>query len=276
MSITFSAADFEFVTKLLKTHSAVSLEQGKEYLVQARLEPVARELGLASVQALIQILRSAESNSALTRQVVEALVTHETSFFRDSEPFEALRLEIIPRLIELRQSSRALTIWSAAASSGQEPYSVAMLIREYFPQLLNWELNILASDLSEAILSRAAEGRYLEMEINRGLPPYFSEKYFRLDGRYWLIKPEIRNMVHFFRQNLLASFDNLPQLDIVLLRNVLIYFDVPTKRTVLENVRRILKPDGILLLGGSETTVNIHDKFQAVPFEETLYYRKLS
>jgi chemotaxis protein methyltransferase CheR len=264
--------EFHSFATLLEKHAGISLEPGKEYLVEARLAAVARDNGFASVSALVQQLRQS-TLSPIHWKAFEALTTNETSFFRDEHPFKALRDVILPQLIDLRSSSRTLNIWCAAASSGQEPYSLAMLLRDRFPQLLNWTVTFLATDLSETVLARAREGRFNATEVGRGLPPEFRQRYFVPDGDGLQVREDIRRMVSFRVMNLVGPWPNLPELDLVLLRNVLIYFNVETKRNILLKIQRHLRPDGCLLLGAAESTLHIDDSYEVVHLDRTAYYR---
>ena len=198
---------------------------------------------------------------ALHGKVVEALTTNETTFFRDHHPFEALRSEVLPRLIAGRQRTRNLFVWSAACSTGQEPYSLAMLIREHFPELKDWDVRILATDFSQAALDRVNLGRYRQLEVNRGLPAPLLVKYFEREGAEWRVRSDLRSMVETKQLNLVEQWPSMPFVDVVMLRNVLIYFDVATKKKILGHVRKIMSSDGVLFLGAAETTLNIDDSF---------------
>jgi chemotaxis protein methyltransferase CheR len=255
--------DFEVIRKLLLERSAIVLEPGKEYLVQTRLTPLVRQLKLNSIGDLVAQLRSPAGNG-LCRQIVEAMVTTETSFFRDQHPFEALRKVVLPELIRRRREQRRLHIWCAASSTGQEPYSLAMLFREHFPELAGWKISFLASDVSREVLARAREGRFSQIEVNRGLPAALLVKYFDQHGTHWQVKQAIRSMVDFQEVNLAQPWPALPRLDLVLLRNVMIYFDVETKKAILGKLARLLLPDGYLFLGGAETTINLNDSYRRV------------
>jgi chemotaxis protein methyltransferase CheR len=270
--MSLSAASFEFVRTVLRERSAHCLEDDKAYLVETRLLAVAQQHGFASVEALVLRLRS-RRNERLLEEVVEAMTINETFFFRDGQPFEILRKVILPELVSRRTDVRSLNIWCAACSSGQEPYSVAILLRQHFPALAGWTIRLLASDLSSAMLGRARRGRYSELEVSRGLPPELRVTYFQKQEDGWQIRDEIRRMVEFHRINLSGSWLGLPPLDLVLLRNVLIYFDLPTKQQILEKVRRVLRPDGYLLLGGAETTHNLDDRFIPVSYEQASFFR---
>jgi chemotaxis protein methyltransferase CheR len=265
------ASDFDYIRTLVRERSAIVLEPGKEYLVQARLLPVARKQGLDDIRALVEHLK--RGAPALTTQVVEAMTTNETSFFRDVHPFEALRDEIVPELMDKRGTQRTLRIWSAAASTGQEAYTIAMTLRESFPQLSGWNVSILGTDLSQEVLDKAREGRYAQIEINRGLPAPYLLKYFDRAGPAWRVKPELRRGIEFRQMNLVAPWPTLPRMDVVFLRNVLIYFDTDTKRNVLANVRRVMAPDGYLFLGAAETTLQYDGMFERVPRARANCYR---
>jgi chemotaxis protein methyltransferase CheR len=258
-----TAQDFEFVCRLVRDRSAIVLEPGKEYLVEGRLTPIARQLELGSVSALVARLRTGPDNG-LAARVVEAMATTETSFFRDLHPFETLRTAVLPDLIRRRAGEKRLEVWCAACSTGQEPYSLAILLRQHFPDLAGWRVGILATDLSGEVLGRAREGRYTQLEVNRGLPAALLVKYFRQHGSTWELAEDVRRMVEFREMNLIRPWPPLPRLDLVFLRNVMIYFDVDTKKSILGRLARVLRPDGYLLLGGAETTLNLDDSFRRV------------
>jgi len=264
--------DFEYVCRLVRDRAAVVLEPGKEYLVETRLAPVVRDLKLGSVGELVGRLR-AGADPGLVVRVTEAMLTTETSFFRDATPFEALRACVLPDLIARRAAERRLNVWCAASSTGQEPYSLAILLREHFPQLAGWSVNILATDLSTDVLGRARAGRYSQLEVNRGLPAALMLKYFRQHGTTWELADEIRAAVQFRELNLTRPWPALPRMDLVMLRNVMIYFDVETKKEILGRVARLLRPDGYLLLGGAETTLNLDDSFRRVEHRKTGFYQ---
>jgi chemotaxis protein methyltransferase CheR len=265
--------EFEVIRQLLVERSAIVLEPGKEYLVEARLAPLVREFGLNSVGELIARLRS-HSGNGLERRIVEAMVTGETYFFRDHHPFETLRKTVLPDLITRRAAERRLHIWCAACATGQEPYSVAMLLREHFPDLTGWKVALLASDLSQQVLARARAGRYHQIEVNRGLPARLLIKYFDQHGTDWQIKPDIAGMVEFRDINLARDWPSLPRMDLVLMRNVMIYFDVETKKAILSRLARVLRPDGYLLLGGAETTFNLDNSYHRVEALKGGFYQR--
>jgi chemotaxis protein methyltransferase CheR len=264
--------DFDFVRTLLRERSAIALDDGKKYLVESRLAPMVRELKLESIADLVELLR-APLSQGLQRQVVEAMVTTETTFFRDLHPFEALRKAVIPELVRKRQNERRLNIWCAACSTGQEPYSLALLLREHFPDLAGWKVNILATDLSREVLARARDGRYSQIEVNRGLPAALLVKHFRQQGNSWQLHDELRGMVDFQELNLVRAWPPLPRMDVVFLRNVMIYFDVETKKAILGRMANVLQTDGYLLLGGAETTFNLDDSYQRLEQFKTGFYQ---
>lgn len=269
--MTVTATEFDYIRDLVYTRSAIVLDEGKEYLVESRLQPLARRLAEGSIPKLVQRLRAEPLNS-VHHEVVEAMTTNETSFFRDRYPFDAMSTHVLPAL-SLMRGGAPLTVWSAACSSGQEVYSLGMLIHEKFPELMAGRLRCYASDISTLMLSRAAEGRYSHLEVNRGLPAPLLVKYFERRGVDWEIKGSVRRMVEFRQMNLATAWAPLPPMDVVFMRNVLIYFDIETKRAVLERLRRVLKPDGFLFLGAAETTMNLDDSFERVMFDKATCYR---
>ena len=273
--MTLHSTDFEYIRQLVHDHSALVLASDKSYLVESRLTPLIRQVGVPSIHNLILQLRN-QPFSSLHQQVLEAMVTTETLFFRDHHPFEVLRTSIVPKLIQQRDSQRTLNLWCAACSSGQEPYSLAILLREYFPQLVSWTVTLMASDLSGKILDRATIGRYHQHEVERGVPQPLLQKYFQQQGKQWQIREEIRQMVVFQQFNLAGAWPSLPRMDIVFMRNVLIYFDVATKQAVLNQVKQILRLDGYLFLGSGETTLNLDNTFEPVQSHQAVFYRLLN
>jgi len=270
--VPISSTDFDFVRTFVSSRAGIVLEDGKEYLVEARLQPLAQKLGHGSISTLVETMRRTREKE-VERQLIEAMTTNETSFFRDVAPFDALRQHVLPRLIEARRGARQLTFWCAAASTGQEPYSVAMLMAEHFPELSTWQVQFIASDLSEDVLARARAGRYSQLEVNRGLPVQYLLKYFTRHGGSWEITPEIRRRVEFRRVNLIEAWPALPMFDLVFIRNVMIYFDVDAKRSILSRIRQRLRPDGHLFLGAAETTLNIDAGFARTEYERAGCYR---
>jgi chemotaxis protein methyltransferase CheR len=270
--MVLSSASFEYVRAILRERSAHNLEGDKAYLVETRLLPVARRHGFASVEDLVLRLRG-QRNDKLLGELVEAMTINETFFFRDGHPFETLQRTVLPELVQLRSSVRCLNIWSAACSSGQEAYSMAILLCHYFPALSGWNVRLIASDLSAAMLERGRRGVYSDLEVSRGLSPELLNRYFHEQENGWQIRDDIRRKVEFRSINLSGPWPELPPMDLVLLRNVLIYFDVPTRQQILGRVRRVLQPDGYLLLGGAETTHNLDDDFIPVSFGQSSFYR---
>ncbi|MBD1913809.1 MULTISPECIES: protein-glutamate O-methyltransferase CheR [unclassified Leptolyngbya] len=270
--MTQRALDFNYLRTLVFEQSGVVLEAHKDYLAELHLDKLATQTGFESIAAFTEHLKTIPL-STLHTQAVEALLISETSFFRDHYPFEALCTSILPPLIQSRSSNRMLNIWSAGCSTGQEPYSIAMLIRESFPELANWTVRLIASDLSTRSLDRARQGIYSNLEINRGLTPVMRDRYFHKTGQSWQINDDIRQMVEFQQLNLLHSWDTLPELDVIFLRNVLIYFNSDTKQSILNKVQRYLREDGFLFLGSGETTFYLDPRFEAVHGKTSLYHR---
>jgi chemotaxis protein methyltransferase CheR len=265
-------AEFDYLRRLIRDRSAIFLDDSKEYLVRARLEPVARRHGLSSLAELVHRLQT-NLPGELHGDVVEAMTTNETSFFRDTEPFETLRREILPPLIKSREKTRRLDIWSAACSSGQEAYSIAMLIDHHLPALAGWKTSILGTDLARGVVERARNAVFSQIEVGRGLPAPMLARYFEREGTDWRLRADIARRVTFRQMNLTDPWHDVPQMDVVFMRNVLIYFDVDVKRTMLDRVAKVLRPDGALLLGAGETTINLDSRYQAVHAGKTVYYR---
>jgi chemotaxis protein methyltransferase CheR len=270
--MSISSGDFEYIRALVRERAAIVLQPDKQYLVEARLQALASREGYASVADLVARLRTAPAEE-LSRKVTEAMTTNETMFFRDGHPFETLRRIIIPELIKLRAERRTLDIWCGAASTGQEPYSLIMLLREHFPLLAQWTVRVVATDISAEVLARARSGIYNQLEVNRGLPPALLQKYFRRQGSGWQINADVRRAVEFREMNLCRPWPAMPEMDLIFLRNVLIYFDVDTKKAILGRVRRQLSEDGYLFVGSSETTINLDDAFFPVMYDRTVCYR---
>lgn len=270
--MTRSPLDFEYLRTLVREQSGVVLEPHKDYLAELHLDKLASQAGFESIAAFTEHLKTIPFNQ-LHIQAVEALLISETSFFRDRTPFEALQTAVLPPLIQSRSSQRSITIWSAGCSTGQEPYSLAMLIRESFPELSTWTVRLIASDVSTRSLSRAQQGLYTHLETSRGLTPAMRDRYFRPVGTSWQIRDEIRQMVEFRQLNLLHSWHSLPQIDIIFLRNVLIYFNSDTKQSILDKVKTYLRSDGYLFLGSGETTFYLDPRFEAIHGKTSLYHR---
>lgn len=270
--MVISSEDFGFVRRVVREDAGISLEDGKEYLVEMRLTSLARKLGIGSAKDLISRLRT-ETKPVIRRRITEAMTTNESSFFRDAHPFEALKVHLLPELIKKRSAERKISIWCAASSSGQEPYSIAMLIREHFPELATWQVKIIATDISDAVLAQAREGRYSQLEVNRGLPATMLVRHFRPDKSEWVLKDDVRKMVSFQNLNLISPLPVLPQFDMVFIRNVLIYFTLATKQEILQKIAKVLRPDGYLFLGSTETTLNLDVPYERIPVAKTVYFR---
>lgn len=268
--MTLTAQEFAYISGLVRRDAAIVLEPGKEYLVEARLMPLARQTGLSTVSEFV-LKAQQKLEPDVQRRIVDALTTNETSFFRDSEPFTAMTGMVLPELLARRAGGRHLRIWSAACSSGQEPYTLAMQMQDNLPG--GWTYEILGTDISSEVLARAEAGNFTQLEVNRGLPAAFLVRHFERVGAHWRISPQLRRNVTFRRLNLAAPLPALPQFDVIFLRNVLIYFDVETKRSVLQRVSASLKPDGWLFLGSAETTIGIDDRFERVVTGRTSAYR---
>jgi chemotaxis protein methyltransferase CheR len=269
MAIT--PASFYYVRTLIRTEAGIILEPGKEYLVESRLQPLARKL---STDIEGYIARSHGTvGAAVRREIIDAMTTNETSFFRDLAPFECLRKDVLPALIEARKAEKKLSIWCGASSTGQEPYTIAMIIHEHFKELLSWKLTFVATDLSAEVLAKAKAGRYNQIEVNRGLPAPLLVRYFEKQGLEWQITAPLRQMITFQELNLNRPWPSFPPLDIVFMRNVMIYFDVDAKRRILNGIGKALRPDGYLFLGAAESTMNLDDSFQRVAFERSGCYR---
>ena len=263
---------FAFLRDLLRRRTGVVIDSSKEYLVIARLMPIARQRRIAGLDALIDQVRRG-LDASLERDVLSAMMTHETSFFRDRTPFETLR-KLIPELVARRGVQKQLTIWSAACSTGQEPYSIAMLLNEHFRGLLDsWRVRILATDYSEGALERARAGVYNRLETSRGLPPEMLARYFRPLQGQWSIAQECRRLVEFRCQNLNAAWPLMPPLDVVLIRNVMIYFDPQTRAALVERIRKVMRPDGCLFLGSAETLIGLENAYERVPGIGCSWYR---
>lgn len=264
---------FQFVADLVRREAAIVLEAGKEYLVESRLAPVARKNEFATLDAFLDHMRTVPRTSPLLYQIVDALTTNETLFFRDHHPFEALKKEIIPQLIETRGNLRKLSIWSAASSTGQEAYSLAMMLRENFPQLGSWNIRILGTDLSTTVLDQARSGSYSQLEVNRGLPAPLLVKYFeKVEGR-WVIKEDLRKMCEFRTMNLTTPWPMMQPYDLIFIRNVLIYFDQETKAGILKKMKAVMLPHGSLILGTAETTINLDPEWAPVKVGNTTVFR---
>jgi chemotaxis protein methyltransferase CheR len=274
--LSIDPSAFGYVSELVRAEAAIVIGPGKEYLVESRLLPLARELGLGDAAALVAKVRK-RPDDGLKRRIVEAMTTNETSFFRDRDPFRALTEVMLPELCRNRakRASKRLTIWSAACSTGQEPYSIAISVLEDPQFTCDWQLEIVATDINQDVLDRARVASYSQLEINRGLPASSLVSHFEQHGRDWTPIERVRRLVTFKQLNLAEPFRELPRFDIVFLRNVLIYFDAATRTDVLRRVRAIMAPDGYLVLGGAETILGFDDGFTRVAIGAATAYRPL-
>jgi chemotaxis protein methyltransferase CheR len=261
--------DYEFLRKLLKERSGLDLSSDKQYLVESRLIPLARRAGLPGIAELVAKIKA--GSDALTAEVVEAMTTNETFFFRDKIPFDHLRQTVLPALLTARASRKSLRIWSAASATGQEPYSIAMCLKEMGAALAGWRVEIVATDLSLGVLEKARAGIFSQFEVQRGLPIQMLVKYFTQVGELWQLNADIRAMVQHRQLNLLQDFSHLGTFDIIFCRNVLIYFDQETKAGIFERLSKALEPDGVLALGAAESVVGISDAFKPYPERRGLY-----
>ncbi len=262
--------DYDYLRKLLKERSGLTLSADKQYLVESRLLPVARKAGVDGLGGLVQKLKSPGAEPLIV-EVVEAMTTNESFFFRDKIPFDLFRNAIMPALLAARGPHRQIRVWCAAASTGQEPYSLSIVLKEMAAQVAGWRIEILGTDLSTEVLEKAKVGIYSQFEVQRGLPIQMLVKYFTQVGDTWQINPEIRAMVQYKPLNLLHNFSHLGPFDVVYCRNVLIYFDQDTKVDVLGRLAKIMAPDGYLVLGAAETVVGLTDIFKPVPDQRGLY-----
>ena len=263
-------AEYDFLRKFLKDRSGLDLSSDKQYLVESRLIPLARKAGLAGLDELVQKVRS--GSVLIGDEVVDAMTTNETFFFRDKLPFEHLREAMLPELLTARANRRSIRIWCAAASTGQEPYSIAMCLKEMAAQLAGWRVEILATDISPTVLEKSRAGIYSQFEVQRGLPIQLLVKYFKQIGDVWQINQDIRAMVQYRPLNLLQDFSILGKFDVIFCRNVLIYFDQDTKTQIFTRLAKSLESDGYLALGAAETVVGLTDAFKPHPERRGMYH----
>ncbi len=264
-----NAPDYEYLRKLLKERSGLDLSADKQYLIESRLLPLARKAGLSGIPELVQKLQS--GSSALITSVIEAMTTNETFFFRDKVPFDHFRDTIMPEVLKARAGRRSVRIWCAAGSTGQEPYSLAMTLKEMSAALTGWRVEIIATDLSQEVLEKAKAGVYSQFEVQRGLPIQMLMKYFKQTGETWQVNPELRAMIQHRQLNLLQDFSHLGTFDVIFCRNVLIYFDQETKINIFNRLARQIEPDGFLVLGAAETVVGLTDTFRPIADRRGLY-----
>jgi chemotaxis protein methyltransferase CheR len=261
--------DYEYLRKLLKDHSGLDLSADKQYLIESRLLPLARKSGLSGIPDLVMKVKGGSSTHIA--QVVEAMTTNETFFFRDKVPFDHFRDTMMSEVLKTRAARKSVRIWCAAGSTGQEPYSLAMCLKEMSAALAGWRVEIVATDLSQEVLEKSKAGIYSQFEVQRGLPIQMLVKYFKQSGEFWQVNPELRAMVQHRQLNLLHDFSQLGAFDIIFCRNVLIYFDQDTKINIFNRLARLVEGDGFLVLGAAETVVGLTDTFKPVPERRGLY-----
>ena len=266
--------DYEYLCKVLKSRSGLLLAADKQYLIESRLLPLARRAGLTGIGDLVQKMKSGAD--ALIVDVVEAMTTNETFFFRDKIPFDNFKDTVIPDLIKARASRKSLRIWCAAALTGQEPYSLAMLLREMGSVLSGWRVEIVATDLSQEVLEKSKSGIYSQFEVQRGLPIQMLVKHFDQVGEFWQLKPEVRSMVQYCQLNLLNDFSHLGKFDVIFCRNVLIYLDQDTKIDVFNRLLKANESDGCLFLGAAETVVGLTSAYRPCQQRRGVYVPNLA
>lgn len=265
-------SDYDFIRKVLKERSGYLLAADKQYLIDSRLTPLARQAGFASLDELVQKMKAPNAGKLL-EQVTETMTINESFFFRDKIPFDRFKDTMLPSMLEARASTRRLRIWCSAASTGQEPYSLAMILKSMKEKIAGWNIEIVATDISRDVLERARAGIYSQFEVQRGLPIQMLMQFFQQVGEQWRVTDEIRKMVQFRHLNLIEKFSMLGTFDLVFCRNVLIYFDHKTKSDVLERVAQQLTPEGYLVLGAAETVVGLSESFKPHPEKRGLYMR---
>ncbi|MBR0824595.1 protein-glutamate O-methyltransferase CheR [Bradyrhizobium manausense] len=261
--------EYEYLRKFLRDHSGLDLSADKQYLIESRLLPLARKSNLSGIGELVQKLQA--GSSALITSVVEAMTTNETFFFRDKVPFDHFRETIMPEILKARAARKSVRIWCAAGSTGQEPYSLAMALKEMGAALTGWRVEIIATDLSQEVLEKSKAGIYSQFEVQRGLPIQMLVKYFKQTGEAWQINPELRAMIQHRQLNLLHDFSQLGTFDVIFCRNVLIYFDQDTKINIFNRLARQIEGDGFLVLGAAETVVGLTDTFRPIAERRGLY-----
>ncbi len=261
--------EYDYLRKLLKDRSGLILSDDKQYLVESRLLPLARKAGLTSISELVLKIRNGAEGTI--SDVVEAMTTNETFFFRDKIPFDHFKDSVIPELLRARAARKSLRVWCAAASTGQEPYSLAMILKDMGAAITGWRIEIIATDLSQEVLEKCKSGIYSQFEVQRGLPIQKLVTHFKQIGETWQINPEIRAMVNFRQLNLLHDFSSLGVFDVIFCRNVLIYFDQQTKAGIFNRLLKSNEPDGYLFLGAAETVVGLTDAYRPCPERRGLY-----
>jgi chemotaxis protein methyltransferase CheR len=255
--------DYDYLQKILKDRSGLMLSADKKYLLESRLLPLARKIGVAGISDLVAKMKA--GGEALIRDVVEAMTTNETFFFRDKTPFDHFKDGVVPELLRARADRRALRIWCAAASTGQEPYSLAMILKEMGAALAGWRIEIVATDLSPEVLEKSRSGLYTQFEVQRGLPIQMLVRHFTQVGAMWQLNADIRALVQFRQFNLLQDFSGLGKFDVIFCRNVLIYFDQAAKTDAFNRLAKVNEADGYLFLGAAETVVGLTDRYRICP-----------
>ena len=264
-----TTSEYGYLRKYLKKHSGLDLAADKQYLIESRLLPLAREAGLTGISELVQKMKG--GSRALNDRVVEAMTINETFFFRDKTPFDQFRELIMPQMLRARANRRRIRIWCAAGSTGQEPYSLAMSMKEMGAALAGWRIEIIATDLSQGVLEKSKAGLYSQFEVQRGLPIRMLLKYFKQVGEFWQINADIRAMVQHRQLNLLHDFSQLGVFDLIFCRNVLIYFDQQTKTSVLNRLAKAIEADGFLMLGAAETVFGLTNVFKPMAERRAVY-----
>lgn len=265
-----SSDSFQFLQKLIYQNSGIVIDETKNYLLESRLQPIVKEQKLPSINDLCNLLRGTASQN-VRKRVIECMTTNETLFFRDPIVFQALQAEVFPEILRRNAAERSIRIWSAAASTGQEAYSLIMALLE--SGFEGWSIEVVGTDLAESVLDRARAGKYLQIEVNRGLPARMLVKYFTRSGMDWIISEKIRRHATFRQFDLRQSYAALGRFDLVLCRNVLIYFDMETKKTILRSIRSVMKPESLLVLGTAETTLNIDESFSRRQYGQAVFYQ---
>ncbi|WP_072395257.1 protein-glutamate O-methyltransferase CheR [Hyphomicrobium sp. CS1GBMeth3] len=263
---------FDALCDYLRRQSGLVMDQSKKYLVDSRVMPIVRRERLSGLEELVALLQKGQSPK-LAKDVIEAMTVNETYFFRDKAPFDQFRSVMLPALLTARQNEKRLRIWSAAASTGQEAYSLAMILEEFAAKLAGWKIDIVATDLSEQVLEKAKKGIYSQFEVQRGLPTPMLLRHFNQIGESWQLSDHIRSKVTFRQLNLLSDFTVLGRFDVILCRNVLIYFDAARKTDILARMTRVLAPDGFLTLGASESLIGLKTDLVAHPEHRGIFAR---
>ncbi len=268
-----TSEQFNFLRSFLKEQSGLVLGEDKRYLLDSRLNPVAREFGFEDLAQMVVALKRPGSQKLATR-ITEAMTINESFFFRDMTPFDNFRNTMLPHMLKERAKTRRLRIWSAAASTGQEGYSLAIELLEQKAKIAGWKIEIFGTDLSSEALKKATAGKYSQFEVQRGMPTAMLMKYFKQDGAEWVVEPTVKSMVSFRHFNLLKDYRSMGTFDIVFCRNVLIYFDRDTKSDILNRMAKQMAPDGYLVLGAAETIIGLSNEFEMVSGTRGLYQRR--